>query len=428
MATTDVYFRRETHNGLIRRCVTISRPGREDVLLWAEVPEQYADWLTTHDDPLLILAIYPIMEQGGECRIHAEVDRVLLENLTEFMRIWRLWCPGACLFPTLTADALLDRESSASRAEAICAFSGGVDAAFTLCTHVSGHWGPLSLKVPAAVMIHGADIYLHQQAEFDCAFSHAEAALRPLGVELVPLRTNFREYAHNWSLSHYSVVVAALSLFGGRFCRGLMGSDFIASTELISASLPYGMNYVTDHLFNSSTFTSRPVGCDSSRTERCEFISHFPSIMEHLRVCWQNREGRYNCGICEKCIRTALNFMALGYRSALPFSETFTLEHLKRLNIRSHFEHMALTDILSVDRQTQALPDDIRSMLQKKLKKADPSFSRAEASSPGLCKLRFKALRYRLLSALTKDKRQQKYQRKLEITLGQIRHKAGTNK
>lgn len=34
--------------------------------------------------------------------------------------------------------------------------------------------------------------------------------------------------------------------------------------------------------------------------------------MEHLRVCWKNPDGAFNCGECEKCLRTRTNLRAGG--------------------------------------------------------------------------------------------------------------------
>ena len=34
--------------------------------------------------------------------------------------------------------------------------------------------------------------------------------------------------------------------------------------------------------------------------------------MQHLRVCWERVEGKYNCGECEKCFRTMITLYALG--------------------------------------------------------------------------------------------------------------------
>jgi len=34
--------------------------------------------------------------------------------------------------------------------------------------------------------------------------------------------------------------------------------------------------------------------------------------MDTLRVCWENRGGRYNCGTCEKCLRTMAELYLAG--------------------------------------------------------------------------------------------------------------------
>ncbi len=426
--TTHLHFSREWHDGYIRRIATISRPDKEDMPIWMEVPEKYADWLAEHEDPLLILALNILMQQDGECRIHAGIDRILLENVTEYMRIWQLWCQGECHCPTLIPDAVEDRQSTAPRAEAICAFSGGVDAAYALASHLAGHWGALSFKVPAAVLIHGADIYLGQQSEYDDAYVQAEGALRPLGVELIPLRTNFREYAHRWIFSHYAVVIAALALFGRRFCRAILGSDDIATKEQIITHIPYGMNYVTDRLLNSSVFTASPVGCDVTRSERCAFISAFPSIMEHLRICWQPSSAGRNCGICEKCLRTALNFMVTGCTHKPHFIQTPSLETMQQYSIKGVNEYTAVMEILEYNKKTHALPEALKNKLQAILAKAEATYGRPLASNdkaPSLLCLLFRAARYRMSCALTKGKKKQKYERKLEITLGQLRHRRG---
>ena len=41
-------------------------------------------------------------------------------------------------------------------------------------------------------------------------------------------------------------------------------------------------------------------------------ISEWKVGVENLRVCWQGVLNDRNCGKCEKCIRTKLNFLACG--------------------------------------------------------------------------------------------------------------------
>ena len=43
--------------------------------------------------------------------------------------------------------------------------------------------------------------------------------------------------------------------------------------------------------------------------------------MQNLRVCWRNPDGAYNCGQCDKCLRTMVNLYladALGRCTTLP--------------------------------------------------------------------------------------------------------------
>ncbi len=420
MSVTHVRFTRSSTEHTVRRSVLLCKENGESREYWLEVPLEKADWLVEHEDPLLVLALFPIMRCEGECHIHAEIDRRLLENLTEHMRIWKLWCPGVYHCPRLVTDAIVDRSCSGRQDEAICAFSGGVDASYALMSHHDRHWEELSLRVPAAVMIHGADISLGQQAAFDTAFSRSHTALSQLGIELIPVRMNYREYPCTWNDCHLSAIAAALALFGRRFNRGILGSDDAATKEMITLSIPYGMNYITDHLLNSSAFTITPVGSDALRTERCAFISRFPEIMQQLRVCYQANSGGYNCGVCEKCLRTALNFMAAGYNGALPYKRPFSLESLRKLNSRDFFAATNLREALDYDAHiSHALPDDVRRLLQEKVSKAFRS--RKASAPPSPFTLRMRCLRYRLQARMAKGKKKAKYADKLETALGQLR-------
>ncbi len=422
---TELHFRQESINGWIRRSVVISREEKKDITLWFEAPERYADWLAKDEEPLLRLALFFIMEVGGECRIHAEIDRLLLDNLTEHMRIWQLWCPGTYFCPTLIPDAIVDRLPHSDRSEAICAFSGGLDAAYALMTHHSGYWGNLSLKVPAAVFIHGADIPLSDQKGYDYAFARADESLKEIGVELIPVRTNCREYPDDWSYSHLSGVTAALSLFSGRFSRGILGSNDVATRAMIEAFIPYGMNYVTDHCFDSSSFTCRAIGCDVTRTQRCAVVSRFPGIMKNLRFCWRLDAGGRNCGVCEKCLRTALNFMASGYKGELPFEQPFSMDTLRKMKIDNYFNFNLMSDVLNIDSQTHGLPDEVRRILKSKLSKVKAIHRTPHGMAPKdetMLALRLRAARYDLICKLSKGKRKQKYEHKLEVVHGQIKH------
>ena len=59
-------------------------------------------------------------------------------------------------------------------------------------------------------------------------------------------------------------------------------------------------------------------GCGRSRNDKINAVAGWPVAADNLRVCWRNSDPSQNCGICEKCIRTALGFLANGH--AIPKS------------------------------------------------------------------------------------------------------------
>jgi hypothetical protein len=63
-------------------------------------------------------------------------------------------------------------------------------------------------------------------------------------------------------------------------------------------------------------------GCEVTRYEKLELIAKSDFALAHLRVCWQAaEENPYNCGKCEKCLRTMTGLYLHG---ALSRCRTFT--------------------------------------------------------------------------------------------------------
>lgn len=120
------------------------------------------------------------------------------------------------------------------------------------------------------------------------------------------MSTNFREISTvSWEHSHASALVSSLNNLKN-----------IAGTCLIGSSKPYdslgigwGSNPVTDHLLSSGAFLIRHEGATHNRTEKVKEIADWEMGTKNLRVCWEGQLKDRNCGKCEKCVRTKLNFL-----------------------------------------------------------------------------------------------------------------------
>lgn len=357
-----ISFSSEILDGWVRRSVCCS--SQPERVIYLEAPLKYADWVSERNDFLLVLILHYLLPEGGACHISGEADARLLAQLEEYSRIWCLWRPKFCKPLRLSADATAASLPD-SRGEAIAAFSGGVDAAFNLCGHEKRLFGASSQRVRACVFIHGADILPEDHEGFDIAFANARAALQGRDIELIPLRTNYRTFPHDWEQCFNDVVVAALMMFSRRFAMGSCGAGAVCRHNDIKL---LSHNYITDHLLYPSYFHVYISGATVGRTERCAVIAQEPALVRHLRVCYQPNARGANCGRCEKCMRTMLNFMATGYTGTLPFSEPFSLRRFMAAPPWSKTARRMHREILEYSHSvSHALPPKLRRAIRRRL-------------------------------------------------------------
>jgi len=57
--------------------------------------------------------------------------------------------------------------------------------------------------------------------------------------------------------------------------------------------------------------------------DKLRLLVQYPEALARLRVCWEYL-GDYNCGHCEKCIRTMLGLRALNVDHCAAFLDTLT--------------------------------------------------------------------------------------------------------
>lgn len=124
-------------------------------------------------------------------------------------------------------------------------------------------------------------------------------------------------------------IISVISQFSTTVDYGVIASDVAYDEE----DLGWGSNAVTNPLFSLPSFPLEFTGGSLSRTKKAEIVSNQPAVLENLRVCYQGEVG--NCGKCEKCIRTKLNFLAIGVPQVPALGEKITLKQIKRLHLRT---------------------------------------------------------------------------------------------
>lgn len=328
-------------------------------------PKWTEEKLTDRADPFLMALIFELMETGGKIQIQGEVSFSLIKNLENFSRIWHHWFPKKYKEISLQCKIAPDDYRPENR-NLVTAFSGGLDASYTTYKFKNHLDKVNDFDLKLCVLIWGADIPLESKEDFSKAYDDALAMTSDLDVPLAVVETNIRQNLKNWEMMFGSVVAGILCFFSKECFYGT-ASDYSAFVYHI----PWGMNPITDPLLSSDTFRYFVDGIYDSRTDRANLIKDWTVGLEKLRVCWQNDDKSKNCGHCEKCIRTMLNFKVVGLDRLPSMPHSVSLEQIKdkRFSLKPNVLPFYV-EILNYGKRNGTLSEEWVKALQDKIKEA----------------------------------------------------------
>jgi hypothetical protein len=332
-------------------------PGEARIDFFFEVAGERIPPPVSRMDFVALSLVFVAMRKGCPLHIEGAVSRRLLVNLVEFQRAWSLWLPQLYQPVEVTCSVTSD-ESPSPRRAAVTAFSGGVDATFAMLYHTDGVAKVDQLEVNAAVLVHGFDIHLDQPEAFAVAQNNARAMTQLMGVPLSIVRTNFAIVGSQWTHAFGAALAACLHLFGEMCDTAVMGTD----EDYAHFVLPWGSNPVSNPFLSSAGMTLVSEGGGFTRTDKVAVIARNQPASELLRVCWQGPQTGLNCGICEKCVRTKLNFLAAGVAVPKCLGESPSSRQILGMRVQNRTQLSYLTDILEKFEKSGAMPASARAV------------------------------------------------------------------
>ena len=173
-----------------------------------------------------------------------------------------------------------------------------------------------------AMLASSFDVHYDDVGAFDRLCRRTRPILEDCGLSSTVVRTSLRKVIpHNWEHCHAACLAGILQQFAGRFGFGMIGSGK-PYNKLI---LPMGNTPATDYLLSGDGMEIVHEGAGYSRTEKVAHIASYSVVTDRVKVCWEGPQADRNCGHCEKCVRTRLNFLAAGVENPKCFDTPFDL-------------------------------------------------------------------------------------------------------
>jgi hypothetical protein len=273
-------------------------------------------------EPFLIPAVLAGMALGQPVESEAPVSKRLLDRLADVQRLYAAWFPWLRVVEVI-APVARSAVAGSPPGGAATFFSGGVDSFATVVRHRS--------ELTGLILMRGSDVALSNDAQWDVVMRRCRRAADELGLPLVTVATNVRgltEAAGQWDVVGHGAGLAAIAqLFQRQY-----GRVFIASSSTMADLFPWGSHPLLDPMFSTDRTAIEHDGVWLTRLDKAKLIAADEVAMRHVRVCIK-QTGAYNCGNCEKCLRTAVNLHlagALGRCQSFPY-DSLPLDRLATL-------------------------------------------------------------------------------------------------
>lgn len=312
----------------------VEGPGGPRVRSWWKIPGVSDLPAPPVLDSFVVGHLLAAAMSGQDLVVHGPMSRGGLYNMSELMRLRRLLSPG--LYPraiTVTPDRVIEAPRPPAEAPlAVAALSGGLDSTFTAVRHARRLNTDAAYPLHGLVMVHGFDAPLDRPDRFEAMRRRAEPLARWLDLPLHTVVTNSRDYGGRaWPQSAIPLTAGALSLFSGRCGTGLVSSGAPHGTPRFGLSHPA----VLDALASNDHFRVVTDGGGFGRADKIEALLPFPQATASLKVCWEGPDPSRNCGQCQKCVMTRLNFLAAGIPDPPCFDTPLELDQIARLPLPS---------------------------------------------------------------------------------------------
>ncbi len=332
--------------------------------IYFKVHKKFESYLCLDASPFATVLLIPSMKRGEDLVINGTISKKLYQNLLKLVEICSGWNVG--LKPIKIKVKGFTPENQTPKYIASF-FSGGVDSFYTYLKNKNNKDG----KLTHLILVNGFDIELENKKLWQITKTRAEKIAKQEGVELIEIETNMRLLVgdiFDWTYN-YGACMGAIALL----LRNGIKKAYIASSFTTEEQFPAGSMLEIDEYWGSDKLTIVHDGAEATRIEKVRKIASSPLVLENLRVCYHNHDNPYNCGKCDKCLRTMIGLQIAGkLKDAKTFPHQIDLNLVKKLRIENihtaefHIENLNELKKLKIEPDLQTILEQILQSYKEK--------------------------------------------------------------
>ena len=259
--------------------------------------------LTGNMEAFLTLALLPSMKEGGVLAADGNASRRFLDALHTILDIYSAWNPALHRVEIRNVVPVITEHPKENRVGTF--FTGGVDSFYTLIKHRD--------EITDLIYVHGFDVLLENHTLRKQTSDMIHRVASSWGKRVIEVETNLRSFLD----SHFRLSWGTMTFGVGLVSVGHLLSPFfkkiyIPGSYTYADLMPWGSHPLLDPLWSTEMLEFVHDGCEAKRIDKVALLSESDIALQSLRVCFLNVNGAYNCGQCEKCVRTMINLHAVG--------------------------------------------------------------------------------------------------------------------
>jgi len=349
--------------------ITIEKTAKEFHVFYDFPGSFWFDLSLNSGDPLLALTLLPAMVLDESLAIEAPISYRLSENLSHLQDVFSTMNPGWSEIPIQAPIKRFRPSFFRPKMKRGLFFSLGVDSFYSLKKLLEED-NPQ--KLSHLILVHGLDIFYQKKNHglFTEVLDHARQVAGEYDLQVLDVVTNMRDFSDhfvNWETQYGC----------GTFSVGLAlqrGFETLYLASGLSIFYDGFIAYGSGPLITPHWSTERTVfmqhGGGAERQDKINAINDFPAAMKHLRVCWENPGNAYNCGQCEKCLRTMIGLeISGGLKSCHSLPEEIPMVDLDRICIKNpttvHIYQRLIDDLKRIQDQSDHTTKIIHILDQK---------------------------------------------------------------